>query len=683
MDVKSCIKEQLKKHCDKAYFESLERKRVSFDPWIREKEAKLERFDMHVEGQADAGPVISYAARYQGSSIRILPYEAITPGFCVKPYLEDIIIFVNGELTDRAIPAIVKAFNSNPEVSVVYGDEDLAELLAADESLKESELYGKTIVGTRTEPYFKPDWSPNAFVSHFYFCNIVAVKRVAFRDMEWSDRRSGAAALYHTLLRYIFDNELNLRKSVYHIPEILIHVSDYANNDLWEEEAESITNRLRVRSYGLEGYGLLNRTMVTVVIPSKDNPGLLEKCLSTLKDACPGFITLQIIVVDNGSSDINKEIITGLSKEYEFRYEYRPMEFNFSRMCNVGASFGTGEYLLLLNDDVYFSEPYVLESMLMHASYKFTGAVGAKLLYPGIGKIQHAGVINNRIGPVHKLQFAEDSKSYYFGFNRYPQNVMAVTAACLMMRMEVFTKIGGLNEGFRVAFNDVDLCFKLFEAGYYNVCLNNISLCHAESVSRGKDTDGESLKRLLREKEMLYKEHPVFKATDPFYSKYLLSDCLDTRIVPANQYEYASVTSRGKVISKTDLKNAREEACIVFNVEYAGEYADYTYNTEGDDRDLYLIEGFSFVMGSDNACFNKSIILKNDSDLIEIKCDNVSREDVEANCPDQENVGLSGYSLIIDKKAIPKGVYRIGIMHSRRYFGEKIYCFSGRELVVE
>ncbi|MCR4960347.1 MAG: glycosyltransferase [Lachnospiraceae bacterium] len=681
MMLKSRIKEQLKKRCDKAYLNLLDLKRVPFDSWIREKEDGLERFDMRIEGQADAGPVVSYAARYEGFSIRILPYEAITAGYSVQPFLEDIIIFVNGELTDRAIPLIVKAFRENPDVSVVYGDEDKAELRAPDVNANESEVYGRTIFGTRTDPYFKPDWSPNAFTAHFYFCNIVAIRRVSFRDIEWSHERSGAAALYHTLLRVIFDNELNLRKSVYHISEVLIHVSDYDCNDLKEEEAERLTNRLKVRSYGPEGYQILNKTMLSVVIPSKDNPKLLEKCLSTMTDACPGFVTLQMIVVDNGSSEENKDKITDLSLKYGFRYEYRPMEFNFSRMCNIGASMATGEYLLLLNDDVYFSEPYVLEEMLKQASYRFAGAVGAKLLYPETGKIQHAGVINGRIGPVHKLQFADDKRSYYFGFNRYTVNVMAVTAACLMLRTEVFEKIGGLNEGLRVAFNDVDLCFRLFESGYYNVCCNNVALCHAESVSRGKDTDPESLKRLLREKDMLYSEHPVFKAVDPFFSKYLLNDCLDTRIVPANEYEYTAADSLSRDVKSVKLDNAREDACVLLNVEYAGKYADYTYEKTEDSR--YFIEGFAFVTGSDNACFKGSIILKNDRDCFEIKYNPVLREDVAANCPDQENVELSGFAAVIDAKTLPVGNYRIGIMQSGKNSREKIYCFSERELVVE
>lgn len=677
MDLKGYIRDKIEERADETYAAKLEEKRMSFDSWIRICEDGLERMDMTVDREkAISESSISYITHFEGTTIRILPFSAVTKNFQIKPYLEDIIVFANGELTDRAIPLIVKAFISNPSRSIVYGDEDLATIT------DEKDQYGRTVYGTRHDPYFKPDWSPNAFLSHFYFCNIVALRRVTFRETVWEEGLTGASAIYRMLLGYIYENELNLRKSVHHIDQILIHAENYDNNDLTDEKSREKALKLKVRSYGYEGYKMLNKTMVSVVIPSKDNPEMLERCISSLKDACPGAIVPQIIVVDNGSNDENKKIIGEMALKYDFRYEYRPMEFNFARMCNIGASFGTGEYLLLLNDDVYFTEAYTLETMLEQASYKFTGAVGAKLLYPDSSMIQHAGVINNRIGPVHKLQFADDEVNHYFGFNRYPQNVMAVTAACLLVRRDVFDKVEGLNEGFRVAFNDIDLCFKIYEEGYFNVCCNEIHLCHAESVSRGKDTSSESLKRLLKEKHLLYEEHPVFKVEDPFYNKYLTADVLDTRIVPACGNEYGRILEKAEKRKITNLSKAREDACVILNVEYAGLLSEYTYDAESNPNSLY-VQGFAFVTGSDNACYRRSLLLKREDCCYELSFSGSIRNDVAANCPDQKNVEMSGYALEIPAGMIPAGVYTIGVMCTRVLGHEKIYVFSNRELVVE
>ncbi len=675
MDFKGFVKNKLEKCMNRTYDEERLAKTNSFDAWIRVKEEGLERFDMTISRSSE-GPLLSYAARYGAFTVRIIPFSKVHNNFAIKPYVEDILVFTEGELTDRAIPLIAKTFANNADVNVVYGDEDIAEL-----QKNEPDEYGRSVFGTRKEPYFKPDWSPNTFLSHFYFCNIVAVRRSAFRDEVFAENKSGASAVYNGLLRYIFTNELNLRQCVKHIDEILIHSKNYDNNYLKDEESGYLSNKLKVRSYGPEGYRAINKTMITVVIPSKDNPGMLERCISSLKEYCPAGIVLQIIVVDNGSNDENRKVIEEFVLNYGIKYEYRQMDFNFARMCNIGAALGTGEYILLLNDDVYFTQGYVLENLLEQASYRFTGAVGAKLLYPENSKIQHAGIVNNRIGPVHKLQFKDDLDEYYFGFNRFTVNVLAVTGACLLVRRDLYEKFEGLSEGFRVAFNDVDFCYRLFEAGYYNVCCNNISLCHAESVSRGHDTDMTSMKRLQYEKNLLFAEHPVFLAHDPFFNRYLLSDCLDTRIAVANEFEYSTAQFDAGKARGITLNGAREEECVILNVEYAGNMQGYTFNEE--NAGYIFIEGFSFVMGSDNSLFDKFLLLKNDETCLKISFESAVRHDVEINCPDQRNVALSGFAVRINKNLIPGGVYRVGILQKKKFSRERLYKFSNREVVTE
>ena len=175
------------------------------------------------------------------------------------------------------------------------------------------------------------------------------------------------------------------------------------------------------------------------------------------------------------------------------------MEFNFSKMCNLGAKAATGEYVLFLNDDIEAIDDVWLDAMLSHAQKKHVGAVGAKLYYPDSNTIQHAGITNLRLGPVHKMQFLQDVRPYYDGRNIFDCNVIAVTGACLMVRKTVFEECGGFSEDLAVAFNDVELCFRLYEAGYYNVQCNSAVLYHHESLSRGNDESKEKYPSYVEE----------------------------------------------------------------------------------------------------------------------------------------------------------------------------------------
>lgn len=128
-------------------------------------------------------------------------------------------------------------------------------------------------------------------------------------------------------------------------------------------------------------------------------------------------------------------------------------------MCNRGAELAEGKFLLFLNDDIEVCGNDWLDKMVIRAMQPYVGSVGLKLYYPDSVKIQHDGIVNLPVGPVHKLQFMEDDKSYYFGRNRFDLNCVAVTGACLLIRTEVFRETGGFREALRVAYNDVDLGF--------------------------------------------------------------------------------------------------------------------------------------------------------------------------------------------------------------------------------
>lgn len=140
-----------------------------------------------------------------------------------------------------------------------------------------------------------------------------------------------------------------------------------------------------------------------------------------------------------------------------------------------------------MNDDIEIIMDEWLERMLGQAQVSYTGAVGAKLIYPNSNLIQHCGVVNYKVGPGHAFSRFDDNLNCYFGRNILDYNYSVVTGACLLLKKSIFEEIGGFNEGLPVAYNDVDLCFKLVEHGYYNVVRNDVRLIHHESVSRGYD----------------------------------------------------------------------------------------------------------------------------------------------------------------------------------------------------
>ncbi len=286
----------------------------------------------------------------------------------------------------------------------------------------------------------------------------------------------------------------------------------------------SVSGRERCTRSGSENTAIAPHRVVSVIILSKDHPGVLEKCLRSFKEKTR-YRFYEWIVVDNGSSEENREKMETLQRTYGFTYVYEPMPFNFSKMCNLGERKAKGDLILLMNDDIEIIEGSWLERMAGQALLPHVGAVGAKLWYAGTENIQHAGVTNLKIGPSHKLVTFPDEEDYYFGRNRVTYNVAAVTGACLMVLRKKYEKVGGMDESLPVAYNDVDLCFKLLEAGYVNVQRNDAVLYHHESLSRGLDEQNDGKwERLLAEKEALYERHPQLRGEDPFYHKDLIDN---------------------------------------------------------------------------------------------------------------------------------------------------------------
>lgn len=687
---------------------------------------------------------------------------------------EDILLlnFQDGEYSELAIPMITEAFSElrdpehrNPDETpaLVYGDEDVI------------------MAGKRQNPWFKPDWSPDTFLSCFYFGAFVAVPTIKMSEFlqkhgvaERTDReveadlfvdggpeselqqgkqedRKGKVhepldpdqVLYELLADYLRENGAftgwkMADHVVVHIPQVLVHtkVSSYEHWKNLHLSDENVTADIPVPT-------------VSVIIPSKDHPDILFRCLDSFVDKTSGLWTkvkTEFIIVDNGSSEENKNRIgkklqeLGISLEKKqnqkqhqeqdqikdpeqnrninnTRYLYKELSFNFSYMCNWGAKEAQGDYLLFLNDDMEIVDADWLILLMEKAVLPYVGAVGAKLLYPDTDIIQHAGITNLRVGPAHKLQFAHDKEDHYFGQNRGVHDMLGVTGACLLVKKTIFEKVGGFDETLAVAFNDVDLCYKIYEEGYYNVVRNDLFLFHHESLSRGKDGESEEKQlRLLREKDYLYEKHQDLYGKDPFYHPYLTTDMLENEYTPAFRYQVDLSMPWAKVKECTqEVLAAREDECLVIGMECAMDIYKWKYgvspekrknrnldldkedyskkekdnrNDRSNDRSNdsedqgYYFQGYSFVIGSDNACYKKELLLRRITDgnrqtsantveedekmpqpaIYSISIEKKCREDIKANLKDQVNVDLTGYAAKLKPGAVPAGKYQFGML---------------------
>lgn len=426
--------------------------------------------------------------------------------------------------------------------------------------------------------------------------------------------------------------------------------------------------------------------LISVVIPSKDHPELLRKCIgSFLERTCLSGLhgAMEFIVVDNGSKEQNRQMIQDFldSVTMECHYLYQPMEFNFSAMCNEGVRKAKGKYILLLNDDMEIIEENWLRIMVGQTLLPGVGAVGAKLWYPKEERLQHAGITNMHIGPSHKLVIFPDDRTYYYGHNTVVYDMVGVTAACLLVKKSIYEEVGGLDEGLAVSYNDVDFCFKLIEAGYRNVLRNDAVLLHHESASRGADeASAEKWLRLLQEKTKLYKKHPLFYKCDPYYSDRLADNASDYRI--GYQYPYERRLLTAEAVRRDGTESLRQSLshAVMLTVERAGNQ----HKIHLDEPDILEIEGWCYMLWQDNCLFERWLILEAQQGdfYYQIPIQERLRPDVEAILPQQKNIALSGFVGRILKEDVISDNYVVGMLYRNALSGKFFYQRSEKELHV-
>ncbi len=267
--------------------------------------------------------------------------------------------------------------------------------------------------------------------------------------------------------------------------------------------------------------------LVSIIIPTRDRADLLDTCISSVlgKTTYPNF---EILIVDNNSSEHSTfDLFKRLQGEERIRLLRDQSPFNYSRINNFAVAESRGSFLCLMNNDIEVITSDWIEELLSFAARPHVGAVGCRLWYPD-GRLQHGGVLLG-IGGVagHAHRFLDRTQPGYFGRAVVHQSFSAVTAAALMIRKSTFEQVGGLDEAFEVAFNDVDFCLRLREKGFRNVWTPYAEMIHHESASRGSETTPEKRVRFQGEVERMKFRWGSLLKNDPAYSPNLTLDSED------------------------------------------------------------------------------------------------------------------------------------------------------------
>jgi GT2 family glycosyltransferase len=427
------------------------------------------------------------------------------------------------ELSLDALYEVVKSLNEKHELDFIYSDED---------KIEED--------GSFSDPHFKSDFNLDTLLSHNYICHFSVIRKSIGDKIGWFRHGYEGSQDYDLFLRVA-----SITNKIHHIPKVLYHwrkiegstaiaidnknyavkagrkaLKNYllSNNINATVEAGLFINSFRIKRE------ITKQASISIIIPFRDQFELLKTCVDSIINKTR-YKDYQVLLIDNQSNDSN--VINFCKKltqqNNKFQLHHFDEEFNYSRLNNWAVSRTTTDYILFLNNDIEVVNEDWLESMVEHIQRDEVGAVGAKLLYED-NSIQHAGVIVNKIGALHVNKGLKDGENGYFERANYIQNVSACTAACLLVKKRVFLEVGGFDEeNFKIAYNDVDLCLKMRQAGYLITYTPYAKLYHYESKSRGLDTEPEKLERFTREiKNYQEKWGEIYKDGDPYFNPNLL-----------------------------------------------------------------------------------------------------------------------------------------------------------------
>ena len=430
------------------------------------------------------------------------------------------------------------------EVALALLEHSDADLLYSDEDKIDDE-------GRRFGPFFKPDWCPDSFLTRMYTSHLGVYRRSLVSDLGGFRAGFDGSQDYDLVLRVTERTD-----RIVHIPRVLYH---------WRVHSGSVASGAQAKPYAYDAalralneamerrgeggrvehlgdalghyvvrYAIRSHEKVSIIIPTRDHGDDVDRCLTSIfeRSTYPDF---EVLVLDNGSREpATRQIFENWMRREPDRLRIirHDVPFNFSEINNYAASHATGTHLLFLNNDTEVVAEDWIEAMVEQAQRESIGAVGAKLLYED-GRIQHAGVVLG-IGGIagHAFRFFEADAQVHYNYLQTVNNFSAVTAACMMMRRSVFEEVGGFDERFAVAYNDVDLCLRIGRAGYRIVYLPHVVLFHYESKSRGYDVSEEQVARDQRERELMQRVWGIAGLRDPCYNPNLTLEREDFSIAP-------------------------------------------------------------------------------------------------------------------------------------------------------
>jgi GT2 family glycosyltransferase len=424
-------------------------------------------------------------------------------------------------LEPNALYETVLAINEHPNVDLIYTDED---------KLEDDKWH--------VEPFFKPGWSPDFLKSCNYITHFATIRHTMMKKIGGFGIGTEGAQDWDLFLRL---TAATTGEKIHHIPKILYtwrksitstaqtaHSKPYAyinqkkvlRKALANEGLSASVEGQVVHGFWRARYNVEGRPLVSIVIPTKDNLKLLKQCVDSILEQTT-YPYFEVILVENGSTEAGIEQyytdVTRINSEVKVIRWKKP--FNYSDVCNFGASKAKGDYLLFLNNDTEIVSPDWVQAMLEHAQRPSVGMVGCKLVFPS-RHIQHAGVVLSERGPFHAFYGQNPHTDIFtYIFINNIRNCSAVTAACTMVDRKKFEKVGGFDTELRVTYNDVDLCLKMLDAGYLNVYTPFAEVVHRESMSVGKvNTKDRDMSELEAASELMKVRWGKYLTNDKYYN---------------------------------------------------------------------------------------------------------------------------------------------------------------------
>lgn len=408
----------------------------------------------------------------------------------------------NDDLLPRhAMYWIARTIRENPDAGLIYSDEDKIDTH-----------------GVRSAPYFKSDWNEFLFRSQNMICHLAAYRRDLVNQVGQFRLGYEGAQDYDLALRCVDKLE---RNQIVHIPRVLYHWRIHAGSTAMagDEKPYAALAGVKVLDDHLERKGGIGKTellptgmyriryalpealpLVSLVIPTRNAHALVKQCIDSIRNLTT-YPRYEIILIDNGSDDPEAlDYFAQIDREDNIRVLRDDGPFNYSALNNGAVRIADGDLIGLINNDIEVITPGWLDEMVSIALQPKVGAVGARLWYPD-NRLQHGGVVVG-IGGVagHAHKYLPKGAHGYFCRAELTQEFSAVTAACLIIKKSIFNEVNGLNEAdLKIAFNDVDFCLRVQEAGYYNVWTPYAELYHHESATRGLEDTPQKQARFAEE----------------------------------------------------------------------------------------------------------------------------------------------------------------------------------------